>query len=471
MKGKYGALIKDLFFFTISTFIPKAISFFLVPLYTNCLTTAEYGIADLLSTTVSLLIPIFTLDISDAVMRFTIENKKDSEPFKIAFSYVLRSIFIVIIVAVANSILKIIELDNQLTCFFVLNYIFVSIYGICIAYLRAMDRVSLLSGISILTTTTTIISNILFLLVFKMGLAGYMISGCIGYAIADTVILWKIDIFKLLDGINYLNKNLMKRMIAYSVPLIAANISWWINSSADRYIVTAMCGVEQNGIYSVAYKIPTILQMLQSVFSQAWLLAVFREYKNKDSSLYVAKVYEIYYVAMCVSCGILIVLDIPLAKFLYANNFFMAWRYVPVLLISVVFIANSGFFESMLTLQKKSKCVAKTTIVGAAVNIILNFILIYYVGIMGAAIATACGYFVMWVTRIKPVMKEYPFKINWFKQLILYVLLFLEATVMIVFQDFIVCISLTVIMCLLNIKIIKSIIRETITKLCGKPES
>ena len=126
MKEKYGALIKDLFFFTISTFIPKAISFFLVPLYTNYLTTAEYGIADLVSTTVSLLVPILTLDINDAVMRYTIEDKDDKEPFRIAFFMVLKSIIIVVIAFAINNIFNIFELDYQITIFCILNYIFIS---------------------------------------------------------------------------------------------------------------------------------------------------------------------------------------------------------------------------------------------------------------------------------------------------------------------------------------------------------
>ena len=467
MKEKYGALIKDLFFFTISTFIPKAISFFLVPLYTNYLTTAEYGIADLVSTTVSLLVPILTLDINDAVMRYTIEDKDDKEPFRIAFFMVLKSIIIVVIAFAINNIFNIFELDYQITIFCILNYIFISIYGICIAYLRATEKVKLLSIISILITIITVASNIFLLVVLKAGVIGYMISGCLGYAIVDIVVLIRINVLKLIKKEQEKNSNLKKQMLAYSLPLIAANISWWINSSADRYIVTAICGVEENGIYSVAYKIPTILQMLQSVFSQAWLLSVFREYKKENGSKYVSNVYEIYYVAMCISCSILIVLDIPLAKFLYANKFFEAWKYVPFLLISVVFIANSGFFESMLTLQKKSTFVAYTTILGALVNIILNFILIYNVGTIGAAIATMCGYFVMWISRIKVVMKGYKFQVNWGKQIIIYILLIAEAIVMLETRDYILCIGIVILIFLLNIKIIKNIIKQMVCKLKG----
>ena len=81
MNSKYHNLIKDLFLFAISVFIPKAISFFLVPLYTNCLTTKEYGIVDMIGTTTGLIIPFLTLDINDAVLRFTIEKKTEKKTF------------------------------------------------------------------------------------------------------------------------------------------------------------------------------------------------------------------------------------------------------------------------------------------------------------------------------------------------------------------------------------------------------
>lgn len=465
MKGKYRALIKDVLLFTLSTFLPKAISFFLVPLYTNCLTTAEYGVADLVSTTVSLIIPFLTLDINDAVMRFTIESKQDIRPFKFAFVSVLKGILIVITAVAINDIFHLINVDKYIELFFVLNYSFISLYGICIAYLRATDKVGVLSFVGIMITVVSICSNILCLLVLKLGLIGYMISGSVGYIIADILILIYIRADRILRTPAPIDNELKRQMLAYSVPLIAANISWWINSSSDRYIVTALRGVDENGVYSVAYKIPTILQMLQSVFSQAWLLSVFREYKSENGAAYVGKIYELYYIAMSLACSALIVLDIPLARFLYAKEFFSAWRFVPYLLISVVFIANAGFFESMLTLQKKSKVVATTTIIGAIVNIVLNFILIYFIGAMGAAIATACGYLVMWVTRIGVVMQGYTFKVKWLKQAMMYVLLIIEGTVMVIFHNYAICIGILVIISLLNAKEIIQIAKMVCNKI------
>ena len=457
MREKYGALIKDLFYFTLSTFIPKAISFFLVPLYTNCLTPTEYGIADLISTSVSLIIPILTVDISDAVMRFTIEDKEDKRPFNISLFIIINSVIFMCSLFLLNIVFDVFKVNYSLVLFFLMNYISISIYGVCISYIRAEGQVKLLSIISTINTSVTVFSNIVLLLILRMGLTGYLVSTCAGYIIADIIILFRYKNAISICNRTILDKQITQKMIGYSAPLVAANISWWINSSSDRYIVAGLCGVKTNGIYSVSYKIPTILQLLQSVFSQAWLLSAFREYDKTDGDKYVSNIYELYYVAMSLSCGLLILFDIPLAKFLYAKEFFEAWKYVPFLLVSVVFISHAGFFESLLSLRKKTRTIAITTIIGAISNIFMNFVLIPYLGALGAAIATALGYLLMWLTRIRPVMREYYFDVKWRKLFIICVLLVFEALLLLSRQNYFLCILTYTLLCLLNIDVIKKI--------------
>ena len=74
MKSKYSYLSKNVLLFSISNFVPKLLSFILIPIYTSCLTTEEYGVSDMILTTVSMLLPIFTLDIQDEVLRFAIDK-------------------------------------------------------------------------------------------------------------------------------------------------------------------------------------------------------------------------------------------------------------------------------------------------------------------------------------------------------------------------------------------------------------
>ena len=98
-------LIKDVALFAIASFAPKLLSFFLVPLYTACLSTEMYGISDLLVTLTSLILPIMMLDISDAVMLYTIEfqnTEKENQPLRFGTTILINS---TVILGVVSSLL------------------------------------------------------------------------------------------------------------------------------------------------------------------------------------------------------------------------------------------------------------------------------------------------------------------------------------------------------------------------------
>ena len=57
-----------------------------------------------------------------------------------------------------------------------------------------------------------------------------------------------------------------RAMLDYCKPMIANSIAWWVNNTSDRYVVIFFCGLAENGIYSVASKIPSILNIFQSIF-------------------------------------------------------------------------------------------------------------------------------------------------------------------------------------------------------------
>ena len=118
----------------------------------------------------------------------------------------------------------------------------------------------------------------------------------------------------------------LSSMHRYSFPLIANNLAWWVNNASDRYMVTWICDVAQNGIYSVAYKIPSILSILQSIFQQAWTLSAVKDYNSEDRNAYFTKVYNMLNFILVMGCSGLIMLDKILAGFLYANEFYAAWK-------------------------------------------------------------------------------------------------------------------------------------------------
>ena len=197
-----------------------------------------------------------------------------------------------------------------------------------------------------------------------------------------------------------------------------------------------MCGTAANGIYSVAYKIPTMLQAVQDVFGKAWVYTVYDSYHSEDGKKYIEKVYDTYMFMLCLGCSFLITTDILMSQILYSNDFFEAWKYVPVLLLATVFNSGAGLMNTFLSVYKKTKISMKISFVVAGMNIVLNGLFILILDdTMGAAIATAVTFFVNWICSIAVGMNVSGVRISWRKQLLMYAILTFQATEMILFQN------------------------------------
>lgn len=425
MASKQKYLAKNIFLFSISGFVPKILTIILIPLYTSYLTTAEYGVSDLITTTVSLLIPIFTLDIQDAVMRFALDKNHDPKNvFSVAAHIILLGTILVCGGATVVSLLDISGLENSYLVFFAIMYFTTAAYNTVSLFCRGIDKVSVMVGASIINSVVSLFANFLFLAVFHWGLNGYLLANSLGSILAlvwcfigaKLYRYWKIRV----------PRNLCKDMIAFSFPLVFSAIAWWINNASDRYILTWMSGVAVSGLYAVSYKIPNILSMFQNIFAQAWSISAIKEFDKDDADGFMSNVYNMMHFGMVTICSGIMIMNIPIAKILYSNEFFNAWKFVPLLLISVVFNAMALFIGSIFTAVKDTKSLSVSTIVGAIVNTICNFIFIYYLGAYGAALATMLGYAVVLIMRHIILRKHIVLHLNWGRDILAYVMLLLQ---------------------------------------------
>lgn len=430
MKEKYKYLTKNVIIFGISSFGTKFLSFLLVPFYTSVLTTAEYGIADIITTTATLMIYVCTINIADAVLRFAIDRKKNqSEILVFGIRVLMIGSLVAILLLSITAQLHIADWPQIYYIFIFLYFWSAALYQILTSYLRALDKVVEVAVAGIISTAVMIAGNILFLLVIKIGVYGYLISMVLAPLSASVYCVVKADV-KARDYIGSIcGVAVQKEMLQYCAPLIFNNIALWINAFLDKYYVTAICGAEANGIYAVASKIPTILSTFYTVFSQAWTLSAIMEFDRNDSDGFFGKTYEIYNAAIAMMCSVIILFNIPLARILYAKDFFDAWNYSSVLLISTLFNAMTAFLGSIFSAVKDSKIVASTTVASAVCNILLNALLIPKFGAMGAAIATAVSYMVMWILRFGYAKKYIKMNVGVVRDGIVYLLLIAQVAI------------------------------------------
>ncbi len=463
--AKYTELSKNAILFTISNFGSKIISFLLVPLYTYVLSTKDYGNIDLINTTVQLLIPILTLNIQDAVLRFALDKKyKKNDVINVALLILLYSNLILIVFVVFMGAFQVFNLTWNYWLFLYFSFMFGSLFNVLSMYLKASDQVRVLAIFGILQTLITCFLNLWLLLTLRMGIDGYFIANTVGIGISDLGLFICGKVWKNLNS-KKVQWAIGKAMLTFSMPLIINSVAWWINNASDRYVLTWFRGAAENGIYSVAYKIPSILNTVQSIFYSAWSISAVTQYDRNDKDGFVGNVYKIYVAFSILLSSLIMVLNQPLARFLYAKDFYAAWRDTPPLLAGTVFNGLALFDGCIFTAVKKTKEVSSTTLYGAVVNIVLNFCLIPWMGGLGAAIATMIGYLVTWIMRTWKMRKYIRMKVDWKIQLVALALLLIQSIVAVWFGVSWIQIPFFIILILIMLKDLKKLLRFIVNRI------
>ena len=159
---------------------------------------------------------------------------------------------------------------------------------------------------------------------------------------------------------------------------------------------------------------------------------------------------------MCAACSFLIILSKPLAHILYAKEFYIAWQYVPFLLLSSVLNCASGLLGPILAAKKDSKAMMWSAIIGAATNIVMNIILVYLMGIQGATIATVICSYIIYAVRKRAVGKDIWIK-DYFIIIVTWMLLFVQAFVESYLSIVPIEIAIMAILIVINVKELKRI--------------
>lgn len=398
--SKYKELAKNTGIFAIANFSSKILIFILVPIYTRALSTADYGYYDLVYSTIQLLLPILTLNVSESVMRFLL--MKDAKPTEI-FTVGMRSTVVGSVVMgiglILNYILSISELTSYYSLYIWIFFVFYALNNILVQFAKGIDKVSDMALASVIGTFSMVIFNILFLIVFNLGLTGFFIANITCYLLPTLYLIVRLRLWQYLS--KEIDPNLEREMYLFSVPLILNTLGWWVNNTSDRYIVTAISGVGANGLISVAYKIPQILSTVSTIFIQAWQISAIKEKENSSDNSFTSNLFFDYSGILAIIASVLIILVRPLAALMFGNDFFVAWKFVPFLIISSLLNAAAGYIGASLSANMKTKAMAKSAVYGMVTNIILNIVLALLIGPQGIAIATMISSYVIFEIRRK----------------------------------------------------------------------
>ena len=428
-RRKIRDLAQNTVLFTISSFGSKLLTFLLLPLYTAVLSTNDYGTADLITTTVTLLLYIFTINIADGVLRYAIDSKNIEERKGILCFGARVTGLGSIIVIIGLCILRcwnIIAWPVYCYYFVMVQFIMTALYQLLTNYMRAVDKIKEIAVVGVLSTAITIFCNIVFLLGLKSGLPGFLASTTLGLLGSNIycILCLKTDFSNF--SRSKLEKEQKKAIIIYVVPTIFNSIAWWVNGYLDRYFVSIISGTDQNGLYAVATKIPSILSLLPSFFLQAWGLTSIKYIDKNDEDGFFSNTYTYFNTIMVAACGIMIFFNKSISHILYSDSFYEGWRASSILMLSAVFNTLSSFVSSAYVIEKKTGIYAVSSVIAAIVNAGLNIILIPRYSYVGAAVATLISFIVMWAIRYVTASRYVNFKVKIGRDIIAYFMLVLQ---------------------------------------------
>lgn len=417
-------LIKNTAILAIGNIATKLISFFLVPLYTNVLTTEQYGIIDLLYTVCTVAYPIITLNISEAVLRFSMD--KDANNSKIMSIANIIIAFSIIIGLLSFPVINLFDNYRQYSLLFYLYLITLGISQILLCNLKGKEQLIEYSIGNFIHMLLIGLLNILFLLVFKMGINGYFWAYIISNIVVSLYATIKGNVKDSIFAFSF-DKKLFIEMTKYSVVLIPNSFMWWIMNASDRVMVTNILGAQANGIYAVSYKLPSMLTVITSIFTSAWIYSAVNEKDSSDKNEYTSSVFSLLVsVVLLISSGMIMMIK-PFLKIYVSNDYYSSWQFTPYLIIGFSILTLASFLSSSYNVHKDSKGFLFSGTAGAIINVILNFLLIPSIGINGAAIATALSYTSVFIYRIFDTKKYVKVKIFTKEFIIGFLLLFIES--------------------------------------------
>ena len=321
----------------------------------------------------------------------------------------------------------------------------------------------------IITGFTTLLANCILIIGFKKSAESILISSSVANIIC---IIYVIISTKLYNNFNIhlINKNKIKELLKYALPMIPNSLSWWIVHTSDRTVISIFLGVSYNAIYAVSCKFSNVLNSIFTIFNMSWQETAALHINDEDKDIFFSKMIN----RLVLFFGMISLLIIGVLPFMYdviiGENYISSYEYIPILLYANVGNVLATLIGGLYLALKKTKEIATTTIISAVINIITDLILVKFIGIYAAAISTLISYIYLCIYRYIDSKKYLKLKLD-FNNLFIFSIVYLISSVFYIHNNFTLnIINMTFILIysyIVNKIMIKKIINSILTKIRG----
>ncbi len=427
------SLAKDTAIYGMSSIIGKFLNYLLVPLHTAVLPVAsgEYGVVSNMYAFTALILILLTFGMETGFFRFA--NKSGEDPKKVyanALIYVggLSLIFLVLCFSFLHPLSNLLDYNDhpEYVGMIVIVVALDSFSSIPFAYLRYKKRPIKFASIKILSIILNISLNLFFLLICPWLVKHYPGSVSwfydphymVGYIFGINVVTSLIQFFFFipeLHGFSYkIDKKLMKQMISYSFPILVLGLVGVLNQSIDKMIYPFLFtdrqeGLVQLGIYSATSKIAMVMAMFTQAFRYAYEPFVFGKNSEGDNRGMYASAMK-YFLIFSLLAFLVVMLYLDILRHLVNSQYWEGLSVVAIVMGAEILKGiyfNLSFWYKLID---ETKWGAYFSIVGCAVIMLMNIMLVPKYGYVASAWASVAGYGVITILSYWLGQKKYPIK-------------------------------------------------------------
>ncbi|MCM1021633.1 MAG: oligosaccharide flippase family protein [Muribaculum sp.] len=413
------SLAKDTAVYGVSSIVGRFLNWCLVPLYTNVFSSEQYGIVTYLYAIVALAMIVLTYGMETGFFRFANhERYNDSNE---VYSTSLTSLGFTSTLFFALILIFLTPVSRALDCADHPSYVWMMALAVAIdaysaipfAYLRFKNRAMRFATLKLINIGINIGLNLFFILlcpwlmkVAPQTIDWFFVDGYgIGYIFLANLLASIITLAMLLpDTVRValrFNFGLLKEMLRYSFPLLILGIAGIMNQTIDKLLLPELVadkaeGMAQLGIYGANYKIAIIMVMFLQAFRFAYEPFIFSQNRNKGVEKvqsYADAMKYFFIFALIIFLGVMFYL--PILRYFIAPAYFSGLKVVPVIMIAE--LAFGVFFNLSLWYKLTDRTIWGTwfSLMGLAITIVGNVILVPHIGYMGCAWAALACYFTM----------------------------------------------------------------------------
>ena len=423
------SLAKETAIYGVSSIVGRFLNYLLVPVYTIALPASSggYGVVTNIYAWVALILVLLTCGMETGFFRFA--NKGQDDPMRV-YSTTLLSVSIGSLVFVVLGLLFLEPIAGWLEYgehpwYIGMMMIVVAmdaIQSIPFAYLRYKKRPIKFAALKLLFIFLNIALNLFYYVILE--------GDDVGYAFFFNLVCTSVVMLCMipeLRGFTYvLDKELLKRMLRYSLPLVILGVAGILNQVADKIIFPFVYPDEaeatvQLGIYGAASKIAMIMAMFTQAFRFAYEPFVFGKSKEKDSREMYAQAMK-FFIIFTLLAFLAVMFYLDILRHVIGRDYWDGLRVVPIVMAAEIFMGiyfNLSFWYKLID---ETRWGAYFSLTGCTILILMNVFLIPKYGYIACAWAGFTGYGVAMLLSYFVGQKKYPIQYD-LKAIGVYVLL------------------------------------------------